>query len=845
MKNFLVSLIAALGVMLMASCESPVSPESVPAPLPVVTGVTITSGDLSLPKNSTYQFSAEVFGENNPPQDVVWLIVAALDGSNLVITPKPGTRIGEQSGYLSIVEDEGAVKLRIRATSIFAALADENIYGEITVTLVAPGTKIVNVESQSGILIYGAAGTATYRISTINIEDGKDISVNWVGGTPTGITDNTKNLTIASSSATLTFNLSGAPNGGKYWFTITIDGTISGQQSIEVGKRQLAAPATHTLNAQGVANWDRVPNAVSYTVQLYKDGTPRGERVANISGTTHDFLSIMREGGPGSYTVTVIAIGDGTNYGDSLESGASNAQTLARKTMVQYVWWVDNSAQAQWVNVDGDSNYTVQLYKGLNAVGSPVPVTRQDIPNPNGAAGETATTYDFSSAIAGAGNNIYYFGVIAKGDGYLILDSDEKKEERGYTHGTVQKLSQVQNVVLSNQGVATWDALTDETGVASYSIQIWKGGTPNTPEGSRITVIKGTGKTGNRYSYDMLSVLQGLTPDHYGISVKAVADDTNGKADSDDTDNTAPAAWQQVKKQGQPPYIWWVSSTSPIAHWDTLSGAGNATDYTVNVYRGETKVGATPGTGTYTEGNLKAYAALASIIDASGAGSYTFGVITKGNDYLILDSNETKDASKVYVNSTRTLPTPVNLKWNGTRAQWDAAAGAALYSVQLYKNGSASGSPVSLFETSYAGFALSAAGLYTFKVKAKGDGTNSDDSAEADSSGTDAGKLTVGGPVTITLKPLDDWSGTLGITGGGSASMVKNGGLLTINVTGGSFTSFVWVVDGDVVGGTTASITLSGTDYALGNHSVTVYALDTKSVPWSPAAPIAFTVTAN
>jgi hypothetical protein len=404
------------------------------------------------------------------------------------------------------------------------------------------------------------------------------------------------------------------------------------------------------------------------------------------------------------------------------------------------------------------------------------------------------------------------------------------------------------NVALSSQGVASWDALADETGVASYSIQIWKGATPeNTRQGDRITVIKDTGKTGNVYSYDLLSVLRGLTPTHYGISVKAVTN--GGKADSEDTDNTALAAWQQVTKKVQPPYIWWASDNTAVAHWDTVSGAGNATDYTVNVYRGERQVATTTGTVTYTDANdgkLKAYADLTYTIAASGAGSYTFGVITKGDGYLILDSDEKKDANKVYVSNTITLPAPINLRWSGNTAEWDAVTGATGYEVQLYKDGSVSGSAVSATGTSYTGFDVSAAGFYTFKVKAKGDGTNSEDSVAADSSATANGELSVGTKASITLTPLEGWSGTLGVNGGGSASMAKNGGSLTIAVTGGSFTTFVWIVDGDVVSGQTgSSISLSGSDYELGNHSVTVYALDTKNAPWSPKAPIAFTVTAN
>jgi hypothetical protein len=114
-----------------------------------------------------------------------------------------------------------------------------------------------------------------------------------------------------------------------------------------------------------------------------------------------------------------------------------------------------------------------------------------------------------------------------------------------------------------------------------------------------------------------------------------------------------------------------------------------------------------------------------------------------------------------------------------------------------------------------------------------------------------SGKATVrvkqaGGTPTIALAASEKWTGTLAVQGGGSASIAKSNGSLIIQVTGGDFTSFVWIVDGAQVSGQTdPSITLIGSNYRLGGHSVTVYALDGNGVPWSPASPIGFTVTAQ
>jgi hypothetical protein len=381
------------------------------------------------------------------------------------------------------------------------------------------------------------------------------------------------------------------------------------------------------------------------------------------------------------------------------------------------------------------------------------------------------------------------------------------------------------NVALSDQGVATWDSVAN---VVSYTAQLYKDGSA---EGAAITGISGT-------THNFLSAMRAAGAGSYTVKVKSVGNGTNY---SDSPEATSAA--QSVSQRTAVEYTWWVTNT--VAHWDTVSGSEKATDYTVNVYKGGTKVASTTGAYTYTESSkLKAYVDLTSNITTEGPGVYTFGVVTKGNNYLVLDAAETKLADASAYKHDVKLAAPTNPTWSGTSAQWDAVTNASGYLVQLYKDGSASGSPESASGTSYGSFSVSAAGLYTFTVKAIGTGAAGAgvylDSDEATSSAKQ-----VGGAASITLTPLEKQAGTLGVNGGGSASMVKNGGSLTINVTGSDFTTFVWIVDGVNQSETGSSITLSGADYKLGGHSVTVYALDIDGVPWSPAAPITFTVTAK
>jgi hypothetical protein len=370
-------------------------------------------------------------------------------------------------------------------------------------------------------------------------------------------------------------------------------------------------------------------------------------------------------------------------------------------------------------------------------------------------------------------------------------------------------------------------------------------------------VNKRDGKTGDTYTKNLLSVLQGQGPGWYGISIKATAIAASGFADSDDTDDAASGVWQEVKKRDAVPYVWWDATDSTVAHWDMVNGAGNATDYTVNVYRGQTKVDATTGAGTYND-NQKAYVNLGPFMALYGPGSYTFGVVAKGNGYLVLDAGEKKLADDSAYKYDVKLAAPANLTWTGNTATWNAVANAVRYSVQLYKNGTLSGTAATATGTSYNDFDVNANGLYTFKVKAIGTGTAGTgaylDSNEADSADTagDAGKLIKGAAASINFIPANE-SGKLTATVAGPVSISKGGkGSLELTVAGDGFTGFTWVIDGVEAAATGNGLALSGDGKTLtinaadpaiklGGHSATVRAKK-GDVYWSLPEPVGFSV---
>jgi hypothetical protein len=408
-------------------------------------------------------------------------------------------------------------------------------------------------------------------------------------------------------------------------------------------------------------------------------------------------------------------------------------------------------------------------------------------------------------------------------------------------HPAAQPLPPPQNVTLSDQGGATWTASSPETNVVRYSVQLYKGGDP---VGSAQTVTKGA-----TYSVNFLSAMLGGGVGSYTVKVKAAGDGQN-YTDSSDVESAA----QSVSQKAAVAYIWWFETTK--ARWVNVDGDSN---YAVQLYKGGDPLGGpvqvtrSPETNPGNPAETVTTYDFTSAITGGSPGSYTFGVVTKGNGYLILDAVE--KVSGAYVN--KDLPAPTGLIWDGTTAKWNTVTGAEEYSVQLYKNGSPVGTAVSVTTgTSYTGFNVSAPGVYTFTVVARGNGGTTLDSPPANSADTagDAGKLSAGATASITLTAANE-SGKLTVTVPEALSISKGGqtNSLSLTVSGDSFTAFTWVVDGIKVTASGNGLGLSGDSKTLtinaahsaiklGGHSVTVYA--TKGgVPWSPESAVKFTVT--
>lgn len=481
--------------------------------------------------------------------------------------------------------------------------------------------------------------------------------------------------------------------------TLILDGDQSTASNNNTKSAALSQVANVQLSSSGVATWDNLSNESSYSVQLYKDGSVLGSAVSKSADvTSHDFIAAMRAGGAGDYTVKVTAIGNGTTYTDGAQSAASATQTVIKLATVSagLTWTGD---VAHFTAVSNGVSYDVQLFKDGSSTGSPV----------NVLAANVASGADFAAAMSSGGNGIYTYKVTAKGNATLILDGDQSAASNNNIKSVA--LAQVANVQLSASGVATWDDVSNET---SYDVQLYKDGSA-----SGSAVSKGVGVT----SHDFLAAMRAAGAGDYTVKVTAIG---NGTTFTDGAQSTASGTQTVVKLATVSAGLTW---TSDVAHFTAVS---NGVSYDVQLYKDGSSSGSPV---NVLAANVASGVDFASALSSGGIGVYTYKVTAKGNATLILDGDQSTASNNNIKATPLAQVTNVQLSASGV-ATWDNVSNETGYDVQLYKDGSASGSAVSKSADVTSHDFLSAmraagAGDYTVKVTAKGNGTTYSDGSQS------------------------------------------------------------------------------------------------------------------
>ncbi|WP_150283522.1 S8 family serine peptidase [Rummeliibacillus sp. TYF-LIM-RU47] len=114
-----------------------------------------------------------------------------------------------------------------------------------------------------------------------------------------------------------------------------------------------------------IIEWTDVPNAFQYEVELYKDNTII--YTTRVDGTVHEINLSSEMESPGSYTVTVRAIGDGAHYQDGPVSTYSDTSKIipTLKQVKKPIW---DSNTIRWDEVTDASQYMIKLYNGKTLI---------------------------------------------------------------------------------------------------------------------------------------------------------------------------------------------------------------------------------------------------------------------------------------------------------------------------------------------------------------------------------------------------------------------------------------------------------------------------------------------
>lgn len=135
---------------------------TVTEPSPVVTGITITPGAVSVPRGTAIEFKAVVTGMYNPSQDVTW----SLDGNG-----SSDTTISE-NGLLTVAMYETAETLTVTATSD----EDRNVSATVTVTITSLDPIAVGIIITPGSVSVEKGKSISFSAAVIEMDNQ---SVTW------------------------------------------------------------------------------------------------------------------------------------------------------------------------------------------------------------------------------------------------------------------------------------------------------------------------------------------------------------------------------------------------------------------------------------------------------------------------------------------------------------------------------------------------------------------------------------------------------------------------------------------------------------------------------------------
>lgn len=415
----------------------------------------------------------------------------------------------------------------------------------------------------------------------------------------------------------------------------------------EVIAPKIATPTANdaaTINSTGfTASWSAVPNASSYDVKVYSGGSQVGSTV-NTASTS---LIISTLSSSTSYTYTVTAKVGATTYdfGNSLESTASNAfsttgavSALATPTNGSASLITAAGFTANWTAVANSESYDIKVY---NSVPTLVSTTT--------ASGEATNT----KAIIGlSASTAYTYTVTATTTSALYSNSSASSPVSVTTNAFVTLSTPTVGVATAYTATgftANWTAVSN---ASSYDVKLYQG----------ASLISTTNFTGQATASGALSGLTAGLSYTYTVTAKG-----DGAVYSDSPASAASAAYTS----GTPGMLSAIDirSTGFTAYWVQTSGV---TSYDVKLYQGtdliSTNTVAISGTG------------------ATASPSYIYTGLMAGLSYTY-----TVTSSDGFTSATSSSVSLINPTILETFSTWTAVSASAVNQSKLLYDGVTTG----------------------------------------------------------------------------------------------------------------------------------------------------------
>ena len=481
---------------------------------------------------------------------------------------------------------------------------------------------------------------STKTLSWNAVSNATGYSVNISGQTTQ--TANSTSLSVANlSSGSYSFTVVAICNGSTY-----TDSQPSSSQSFTVDNpnpiTQLDPPSGFHFMSGKLLMWNNDAKASGYILNITG---PTNQSPEVSAGTTQLDVTTL-DLASGSYSATIIAKGDNTNYTNSNPSSpvsfvVDNAGTLQQVATPQSPSYDASNKLLKWQQPWSDNN---------KAVGWVV--------NISGQSTQQYTTTELELGISALSNGSYTFTVTAQGDGIVGTDSTPT-EPFSFTVTNASNLPQLSKPSgLSYDSTAkrlNWNAVQ---GNNKYHIRI----APKTDPGS-----PGINRHDEPNNFVDFVALEGITYRSFVIA-KGDGNTTQDSPISDiyefSLDNTTPPASQLPT-----PTNLAYNNTTQLLSWNSVS---NASGYQVDI------TGATTQTHNPTTNSLS--------VSNLANGNYSFAVTAKGNGTTYIDSAKSNPVSFTVDISVQKpqLSTPNPTASASTKLlSWTAIPNAISYSIEI------------------------------------------------------------------------------------------------------------------------------------------------------------------